>query len=90
MAETWRASAHRLLRQLGESEEARLETRILKLLAGQPLGLSVRSIYRTLGSPRKPVAEALKALELDGRVVQDLDRQGERGPQTEIYRWSNW
>jgi hypothetical protein len=90
MAETWRASAHRLLRQLGESEEVRLETRILKLLAGQPLGLSVRSIYRTLGSPRKPVAEALKALELDGRVVQDLDRQGERGPRTESYRLVNW
>jgi DNA-binding GntR family transcriptional regulator len=53
------------------------------------VGLSVRDIYRTLGSPRKPVAEALKALELDGRVVQGLDRQGERGPQTELYRVVN-
>jgi hypothetical protein len=86
LAETWRASAHRLLRQLGESEEVRLETRILKLLAGQPVGLSVRSIYRTLGSLRKPVTEALKALEQDGRVSQDFDRQGDRGPQTAIYR----
>jgi hypothetical protein len=46
----------------------------------------VRSIYRTLGSLRKPVTEALKALEQDGRVIQDFDRQGDRGPQTEISR----
>ncbi|MCD4684494.1 MAG: DUF3987 domain-containing protein [Anaerolineae bacterium] len=86
IVETWRASAHRLLHDLGESEEARLEMRILRLLAGQPNGLSVRSIYRTLRSPRKPVIEALKALELDGRVVQDFARQGERGPRTEIFQ----
>jgi hypothetical protein len=84
--ETWRASAHRLLHDLGESEEARLEMRILRLLAGQPHGLSVRSIYRTLRSPRKPVIEALKALELDGRVEQDFARKGDRGPRTEIFR----
>jgi hypothetical protein len=86
IVETWRASAHRLLHDLGESEEARLEMRILRLLSGQTGGLSVRSIYRTLRSPRKPVIEALKALEMDGRVVQDYERRGDRGPRTEIYR----
>ena len=86
MAESWRASAHRLLHDLGESEEARLEKRILRLLGGQPQGFSVRDIYRALGSPRKAVAEALKALEQDGRVLSDLGRQGSRGPRTEVFR----
>jgi len=85
MAETWRASAHRLLHDLGENEEARLETRILKLLSGQARGLSMRDIYRTLRSPRKPVLEALKALEQDGQVSTELLRTGQRGPATEIY-----
>jgi hypothetical protein len=86
IVETWRASAHRLLHDLGDSEEARLEMRILRLLAGQPNGLSVRSIYRTLRSPRKPVIEALKALELDGRVEQDFVRNGQQGRKAETYR----
>jgi hypothetical protein len=86
IAETWRASAHRLLHDLGENEEARLEVRILKLLAGQSSGLSVRSIYRTLRSPRKPVMEALKALEQDGQVAQDFMRHGQHGPKAECYR----
>jgi hypothetical protein len=86
IVETWRASAHRLLHDLGESEEARLEMRILKLLIGQPGGLSVRSIYRALRSPRKPVIEALKALEQDGQVVQDITANSERGRPTERYR----
>jgi len=86
IVETWRASAHRLLHDLGESEEARLEMRILKLLIGQPGGLSVRSIYRALRSPRKPVIEAIKALEQDGQVVPDLSGAGERGRPSERYR----
>jgi hypothetical protein len=86
IVETWRTSAHRLLHDLGESEEARLEMRILKLLVGQPGGLSVRSIYRALRSPRKPVIEAIKALEQDGQVVPDLSGAGERGRPSERYR----
>ncbi len=86
IVETWRASAHRLLHDLGDSEESRLETRILKLLAAQPGSLSVRSIYRTLRSPRKPVIEALKALEQDGQVELDFVRSGQHGPKAEAYR----
>lgn len=86
MVETWRASAHRLLHDLGESEESRLETRILKLLSGQKEGLSVRSIYRALRSPRKPVMEALKALEQDGQVAGEVIQTGERGRPSERYR----
>lgn len=86
IVETWRASAHRLLHDLGESEEARLETRIVKLLLGNPGGLSVRDIYRALRSPRKPVIEALKALEQDGQVEQHFARSGQHGPKAECYR----
>jgi len=86
IVETWRASAHRLLHDLGESEEARLELRILKLLSSHPNGLSVRDIYRALRSPRKPVLEALKALEQDGQVEQHYARGGQHGPKAECYR----
>jgi hypothetical protein len=86
MAEVWRTSAHRLLHDLGENEETRLETRILKLLLSQPAGLSMRDIYRTLRSPRKPVFEALKALEQDRQITAELQRTGQRGPATELYR----
>ncbi len=86
VVEIWRASAHRLLHDLGESEEARLEIRILKLLAAHPDGISVRSIYRALRSPRKPVIESLKALEQDGRVEQDFMRSGQQGRKAESYR----
>ena len=86
IVETWRVSAHRLLHDLGESEESRLEMRIIRLLSGNPNGLSVRDIYRALRSPRKPVMEALKALELDGRVEQDFVRNGQQGRKAETYR----
>jgi len=86
IVETWRASAHRLLHDLGESEEARLETRILKLLSSNSNGLSVRDVYRALRSPRKPVMEALKALEQDGQVVPEIIQSGDRGRPSERYR----
>ncbi len=86
IVETWRVSAHRLLHDLGESEEARLETRILKLLSGQAAGLSVRDIYRALRSPRKPVIEAIKALEQDGRVALEFIPSAGRGRPSECYR----
>ena len=86
IVETWRASAHRLLHDLGESEEARLEMRILKLLASHANGLSVRDIYRALRSPRKPVIEVLKALEQDGQVVPEVVQNGGRGRPSECYR----
>ena len=65
IAESWRASAHRLLYELGESEELRLEERVLRLLQAHPDGLSARSLYRALRTTHKPMMEALGALEQD-------------------------
>jgi Protein of unknown function (DUF3987) len=70
IAEEWRASAHRLLADLGENEEGRLETRLLSLLKACGGSATVRDLYRTLRSPRKTVMETLKALEDDGRIVR--------------------
>ena len=70
ITESWRASAHRLLADLVENEEARLENRILGLMRGQQSEVTIREIYRALRSTRKPVVEALKALEADGVVIQ--------------------
>lgn len=50
MAEEWRASAHRLLADLGENEEARLENRILGLLRTAGGVATVRDLYCALRS----------------------------------------
>jgi hypothetical protein len=86
ITEAWRASAHRLLADLGENEEGRLENRVLGLLRACGGSATLRDIYRALRSPRKPVLEALKALEQDGQVERFLAQGGERGRQPEAYR----
>lgn len=87
IAETWRISAHRLLHELGDSEELRLEVRILRLLAGNPEGLTVRSIYRALKTSRKPVLESLNALEQDGRIQRiSTPADGRPGPHPDLFR----
>ena len=69
IVEDWRASAHRLLASLGESEEARLEDRVLSFLRAQSQPVSARDIYRSLHATRKPVVDALAALQADGSVL---------------------
>ncbi|MEO1667646.1 MAG: DUF3987 domain-containing protein [Chloroflexota bacterium] len=86
LTEEWRASAHRLLAELGENEEVRLENRILGLLKTAGGSATVRDLYRALRSARKPVVEALKALEQDGRVERFMAEGGSRGRQPEAYR----
>ena len=87
IAETWRASAHRLLHELGDNEELRLEIRVLRLLRANADGMTVRSIYRTLKVSRKVVLEALNALEQDGRVNRITVVEAVRpGPRLELFR----
>ncbi len=87
IAESWRASAHRLLQDLGDNEESRLEVRILRLLSEHPQGLTARSIYRTLRTPRKPVTDALNALEQDGRLLRAATpNNGQPGPRPDVYQ----
>ena len=88
ITEEWRASAHRLLAELGENEEVRLENRILGLLKTAGGNATVRDLYRALRSPRKPVIEALKALEQDGRVTK-VDLPPNPGKRSEAYRLSD-
>lgn len=85
ITEEWRASAHRLLAELGENEEVRLENRILGLLKTAGGSATVREVYRALRSPRKPVIEALKALEQDGRV-QKVELPPNPGRRSEMYQ----
>ncbi len=85
LTEEWRASAHRLLADLGENEEARLENRILGLLRTAGGVATVRDLYRALRSPRKPVVEALKALEQDGQVTR-VELPPKPGVRSEAYQ----
>ena len=85
IVEDWRASAHRLLADLGENEEGRLENRVLGLLRSAGGSATVREIYRALRSPRKPVIEALRALEQDGQVVQ-VELPPKPGVRSEVYQ----
>jgi hypothetical protein len=85
IVEDWRASAHRLLADLGENEEGRLEGRILSFLRACGGVATVRDIYRALRSPRKPVTEALRALEDDGCVVR-VELPPKPGLKSEAYR----
>jgi hypothetical protein len=85
ITEEWRASAHRLLADLGENEEARLENRILGLLRTAGGVATVRDLYRALRSPRKPVVEALRALEQDGQVLR-VELPPKPGMRSEAYR----
>jgi hypothetical protein len=87
IVEEWRLSAHRLLTDLGENEEGRLENRIISFLKGCGGGATMREIYRALRSGRKSVADALKALEADGQVVRLPDSYGGRGRPSERFAW---
>ncbi len=85
ITEQWRASAHRLLQDLSESTESRLETRILRLLKAHPGELTLRDIYKELHADRKPVADILQSLEQDGQVER-IASSMRPGPHTERYR----
>lgn len=69
ITETWRASAHRLLDTLSQTYEVKLEDRVLRLLRSANEAMTVRAIYRALNAPRKPVVDALQALETDGLIA---------------------
>jgi uncharacterized membrane protein len=85
IVEGWRASAHRLLADLGETEESRLEERILRFLRARGGSATARDVYRALRASRRTVQDALKALEDDGQVVRVLHGCSGRGRPPEKY-----
>jgi hypothetical protein len=83
IAESWRASAHRLLDSLSNrrvAEEHNKEDRILQMiLAAGARGITARSIYRTLGLRRAEFDLAVAGLVRDGMICE-VEIKPSRGP----------
>jgi len=83
IAESWRASAHRLLDSLSNRrvvEEHNKEDRILHMiLAAGARGITARSIYRTLGLRQAEFDLAVAGLVRDG-LIQEVEIKPARGP----------
>lgn len=83
IAESWRASAHRLLDSLSNRrvvEEHDKEDRILHMVqAAGPGGLTARTIYRTLGWRRAEFDLAVASLVRDG-LIREVEIKPARGP----------
>jgi hypothetical protein len=83
IAESWRASAHRLLDSLSNRrvvEEHNKEDRILQMiLAAGARGITARSIYRTLGLRRAEFDLAVAGLVRDG-LIREVEIKPARGP----------
>jgi hypothetical protein len=83
IAESWRASAHRLLDSLSNRrvvEEHNKEDRILHMiLAAGARGITARSIYRTLGLRRAEFDLAVAGLVRDG-LIREVEIKPARGP----------
>jgi hypothetical protein len=83
IAESWRASAHRLLDSLSNRrvvEEHNKEDRILQMiLAARTGGITARSIYRTLGLRRAEFDLAVAGLVRDG-LIREVEIKPARGP----------
>ncbi len=84
VAESWRASAHRLLKAVDNGDDTRNENRILDHLHRHPAGATLREITHDLGLPRKTIQEALDALRSSGDVLEQK-RKPSRGPEATIY-----
>jgi hypothetical protein len=83
IAESWRASAHRLLDSLSNRrvvEEHNKEDRILQMiLAAGARGITARSIYRSLGLRRAEFDLAVAGLVRDG-LIREVEIKPARGP----------
>jgi hypothetical protein len=83
IAESWRASAHRLLDSLSNRrviEEHNKEDRILHMiLAAGARGITARNIYRTLGLRRAEFDLAVAGLIRDG-LIREVEIKPPRGP----------
>lgn len=84
IAETWRASLHRLLVDIDAGEDARNENKLLNHLLEHPEGESMRELVNRTGMQRKTIRESLESLEESGLVMKG-ERKAARGPAATVY-----
>lgn len=84
IAESWRASLHRLLMDIDTGEDARTENKLLNQMLGYPEGESIRELIQRTGMQRKQIREALDSLTESGLVIS-AERKGTRGPSAKVY-----
>lgn len=85
IAEQARASAHRLLGELNQTQDSMVETRVASLIARNPEGVTLRYLTQSVGFSRKQIQESLDSL-IEGGAVEREERKGSRGPSTYVYR----
>lgn len=87
IAESWRASAHRLLSSITTSAENRFMQRVLTYVIGAGVnGITLRDIYKNIGRPPLEVERALNQLIMTGEI--EVFEYGSRrgGPRRPRYR----
>jgi len=89
IAETWRASYHRLLDTLNRGDDSLTENRILGLLVSQAYGYTLRELTQKTGFRRKAIESALESLVEAGLVRMEKKRRGERGPEASVFCAAN-
>jgi hypothetical protein len=84
IVETWRASAHRLLFDISQSEDSNTESRILKHLGSYPDGETLYELTNRTKLPRRAIQDALSSLIASG-MVKETERKPQRGPTAKAY-----
>jgi hypothetical protein len=85
IAEQARASAHRLLGELNQTQDSMVETRVASLIARHPEGVTLRYLTRSVGFSRKQIQEAIESL-IEGAAIERQEFKAAKGPSTFVYK----
>jgi len=89
IAEDWRASAHRCLKQLSTSEYSEAEQKIRTQLAAYPTGITKSTLLKRTNLRAKAIDEVMSYLIEGGEVEMLREKVGGAGRDRAVYRWAS-